>query len=813
MPYEKQIYLRGPKGDKGEKGDPGRNGGLTTVHVTDPLTIEGLDDNPTIGIRASSTSQSGYMSAEQATRLADLSEGNVTQSEKDTWNAKVDPGTTLAHYGITDAAPYSHVGSRGTSHGLANDSYAGFMSSSDFIKLRDLPNQSYTHPNHYGDVTSVNDTSTVISNNVVTNAKLTDMAKNTFKGRYTQTTGDPEDLTVEQVKQILDILHVEDKSPSDILAGLVKKDVTDALGFTPEDASKKNVANGYVGLDSTTKIPTSYIPTSVVNGTGLATLTRRKMLVEQNNVGRKKYTWNSVAATNATQVALCCIDVHGMGFQNGSTGVQSYSRIKFTLSSWDKGTTMEATLHRSGLNWRLDLQNHLGGGVNSNDYYASSRGMMFDPNTALSVSSGSNYGYYKGVTGWRVDGMASSNTGNTSLGLHKHEDYGNPGIFDGYAMESATDAWNSGHTHTIAAHDHTFTNIYKAKGSFGGNTYESYSDTTSSASALGLKFYTVNGSTETELESPYIVRTGDYVKVYITNIPVYSGYRSVVNSTIEFDRCNHTIWFFDSERYILYGGDAWEARPIVGVTGASDTRGTDLNSMISSGYDYIWSEARGYWNYARNGDMAYETLSRMRINSGELELSSDGTNWVDKNFTHVIIGVGTNDSTNKVLKARGVTTRNIAAIVDGTYYPTGWQAINAWNQNDIVGYVKECVDKVKSATARTITPIILLFSSLKDGQSLIDTGGNWPVYSLTDGSSAGTMTKTDWDNIKTEWESVSNSIYEYATDNGIQVIDWYALSENHRFDNSNGSLMAVGGHYNINGWLKVAEYVDVTRRI
>ena len=43
--------------------------------------------------------------------------------------------TTLSGYGITDAAPLSHVGSSGASHGTVTTSVAGFMSAADKVKL------------------------------------------------------------------------------------------------------------------------------------------------------------------------------------------------------------------------------------------------------------------------------------------------------------------------------------------------------------------------------------------------------------------------------------------------------------------------------------------------------------------------------------------------------------------------------------------------------------------------------------------------------------------------------------------------------
>lgn len=63
----------------------------------------------------------------------------------------------------------------------------------------------YIHPNHTGDVTSVGDGAQTIAANVVTNAKLADMATQTIKGRTTAATGDPEDLSATQVRAILNV--------------------------------------------------------------------------------------------------------------------------------------------------------------------------------------------------------------------------------------------------------------------------------------------------------------------------------------------------------------------------------------------------------------------------------------------------------------------------------------------------------------------------------------------------------------------------------------------------------------------------------
>jgi len=72
------------------------------------------------------------------------------------------------------------------------------------INVQDGAN-NYTHPDHTGDVASVGDGATTINNDVVNNAKLTNMAEDTIKGRITTGTGDPEDLTASQVRTIINV--------------------------------------------------------------------------------------------------------------------------------------------------------------------------------------------------------------------------------------------------------------------------------------------------------------------------------------------------------------------------------------------------------------------------------------------------------------------------------------------------------------------------------------------------------------------------------------------------------------------------------
>ena len=79
------------------------------------------------------------------------------------------------------------------------------MSSNDFNKLAGIADNAnnYSHPNHSGDIVSVGDGTTTISNNVVSNAKLTQMTTFGFKGRNINSAGNVLDLSVLEVLKLL----------------------------------------------------------------------------------------------------------------------------------------------------------------------------------------------------------------------------------------------------------------------------------------------------------------------------------------------------------------------------------------------------------------------------------------------------------------------------------------------------------------------------------------------------------------------------------------------------------------------------------
>lgn len=118
---------------------------------------------------------------------------------------------------------------------------AWWAESADKAKLDGIATgaNAYVHPDHRGDVTSSGDGATAIAADAVTNAKLSDMAAATIKGRATGAgAGDPADLTATEVR---DILNVEDGAQANRVTSVAGR--TGAVTLAKADVDLGNVNN------------------------------------------------------------------------------------------------------------------------------------------------------------------------------------------------------------------------------------------------------------------------------------------------------------------------------------------------------------------------------------------------------------------------------------------------------------------------------------------------------------------------------------------------------------------------------------------
>lgn len=211
---------------------------------TDAAQILGADGNPLDLTGATLTYalyQGGTLVAQPTTTVTDATDGDAqwnladtvvdTLSGSGTWRLTVELGgdtvivaggswrwyDSVAGAGV-DPPPASRTlrvpyliqtasGSHGTGlvtqHSDVSDAGSGAIITTAERNAITANTAKVSNATHTGDVTG--DTTLTIAADAVTNAKLTDVATSTIKGRATAGTGDPEDLTAAQVRTILNV--------------------------------------------------------------------------------------------------------------------------------------------------------------------------------------------------------------------------------------------------------------------------------------------------------------------------------------------------------------------------------------------------------------------------------------------------------------------------------------------------------------------------------------------------------------------------------------------------------------------------------
>lgn len=174
--------------------------------------------------------------------------------------------TTLAGYGITDAAAKDHTHEYAASGHDHNDVY--YTETEIDSKFNTL----------VGTTSVSSQISSAIANKVdkvsgkgLSTNDLTATLKSNYDAAYThsqKTTGNPHKVT----KSDVGLGNVENKSSATIRGEITKENVTTALGFTPSESththsyiptSEKGANSGVATLDANGKVPTSQLPSYV----------------------------------------------------------------------------------------------------------------------------------------------------------------------------------------------------------------------------------------------------------------------------------------------------------------------------------------------------------------------------------------------------------------------------------------------------------------------------------------------------------------------------------------------------------------------
>ena len=185
--------------------------------------------------------------------------------------------TTLGEYGITDAAPSSHIGATGAAHGIATTSVAGFMSATDKSKLDGISSgaNTYTHP------TSGATAGTYRSVTVDANGHVTAGTNPTTLSGYgiSDAVASSDVVTVASANKLLK-LDSTGKLPASVTGSAATLQTARTINGVSFDgsanitinatdsvarvaSSEKGAANGVATLDDTGKVPASQLPSFV----------------------------------------------------------------------------------------------------------------------------------------------------------------------------------------------------------------------------------------------------------------------------------------------------------------------------------------------------------------------------------------------------------------------------------------------------------------------------------------------------------------------------------------------------------------------
>jgi len=220
---------------------------------------------------------------------------------------------------------------------------------------------NYTHPNHTGDVTSVGDGTTTITENSVTNAKLTDVPTDTIKGRVTANTGDPEDLTVSQVRTLLSINNLDNTSDAnkpissatqDALDNKVDKVAGKKLSTNDYTTTEKNKLAGIAENANNYVHPTNHPPSIITQDANNRFVTDTQIQSWDNKVDQvagKGLSTNDYTTDEKNKLAAIEAGAQVNVATNLSQGTKTATEIPL-LSSTGTGTTLpSATTTEAGL--------------------------------------------------------------------------------------------------------------------------------------------------------------------------------------------------------------------------------------------------------------------------------------------------------------------------------------------------------------------------------------------------------------------------------------------------------------------------------
>lgn len=263
------------------------------------------------------------------------------------------PVTTLSGYGITDAAPLTHVGSNGVSqHAVADASNAGFMSSTHFTKLENIQENATENSSDAFLLDRANHEGTQ-AQSTVTNL-VSDLATKQTIANLVQ------DLTAPSVNTYISTLGLVEEL-ADIVAGEVYEGEWDSSTNTPTIVSSTGTEGQYYVIS--------------VGSTGVTTIDGRDdwplggSIIFRDGVWKYKPSFNTVTSVQGqtgavvldkADIDLDQVDNTADADKPISTAQQSALDLKENLSNKVQNlNTLSATSYPSVTAVRSYLQNNI----------------------------------------------------------------------------------------------------------------------------------------------------------------------------------------------------------------------------------------------------------------------------------------------------------------------------------------------------------------------------------------------------------------------------------------------------------------------
>jgi hypothetical protein len=234
---------------------------------------ESLDNKPTIPVDISDLTDTGNLLLHEWENLGgdqsnvDISgfnndEGFETPTQlnaRDTANRSRANHTGTQAISTVDGLQTALDGKAATSHTHTASNITDFNTAVAANSAVTANTAKVTNATHTGEVTGA--TALTITNDVVTNSKLANMATKTYKGRTSSGTGDPEDVTVSTLKADLALNNVDNTSdankPISTATQTALDNKQDDLGITDETTYLLTPKKIREGADPETKLITS----------------------------------------------------------------------------------------------------------------------------------------------------------------------------------------------------------------------------------------------------------------------------------------------------------------------------------------------------------------------------------------------------------------------------------------------------------------------------------------------------------------------------------------------------------------------------